>query len=96
VAAERRAHAFDAPGRWSRAADAAALRAPRAERDAARERRRSCADRPASSAFRARIAELHGSTAMIAVAALGNDAIAYQVELPFIEETAGDADGVDR
>jgi len=33
---------------------------------------------------------------MIAVAALGNDAIAYQVELPFIEEIAGDADGVDR
>jgi hypothetical protein len=51
---------------------------------------------PGIERIRARIAELHGSTAMIAVAALGNDAIAYQVELPFIEETAGDADGVDR
>jgi len=51
---------------------------------------------PGIERIRARIAELHGSTAMIAVAALGNDAIAYQVELPFIEEIAGDADGVDR
>lgn len=51
---------------------------------------------PGIERIRERIAELHGGAASLAVATLGDDATAYQLELPFIEETAGDADRADR
>ena len=51
---------------------------------------------PGIERIRERIAELHGVAATLAVATLGGEATAYQLELPFIEETAGDADRADR
>ncbi|HET7844052.1 MAG TPA: histidine kinase [Xanthomonadales bacterium] len=51
---------------------------------------------PGLERIRERIAELHGGAATLAVATLGGDATAYQLELPFIEETASDADRADR
>jgi len=51
---------------------------------------------PGVERLRERIAALHGRAATLAVATLGDDATAYQLELPFIEETADDADRTDR
>jgi hypothetical protein len=51
---------------------------------------------PGIERIRERIAALHGRSATLAVATLGADATAYQLELPFIEETASDADRADR
>jgi len=51
---------------------------------------------PGIERIRERIAELHGGAATLAVATLGDAATAYQLELPFVEETASDADRLDR
>jgi len=51
---------------------------------------------PGIERIRERIAELYGNAATLVVATLGNDATAYQLELPFVEETASDADRADR
>jgi len=56
----------------------------------------NAATTPGIERIRERIAELHGDAATLSVATLGDDATAYQLELPFVEETASDANRADR
>lgn len=51
---------------------------------------------PGVARIRERIAELHGAAATLAIATLDADAVAYQLELPFEEETETDAHRADR